>query len=83
MKDGALVERVEVVSPYFDYVGPELVDVYITNECVLPAARSSDDRADGYLISAATTRPRRCTGASSLRSNHTAHVRLTDTHVCP
>ena len=35
-EEGKLVERVDVVNPYYDYVGPELVDVFITNECVLP-----------------------------------------------
>lgn len=34
-EEGKLVERVDVVNPYYDYVGPELVDVFITNECVL------------------------------------------------
>ena len=29
---GNLVEKVEVVNPYYDYVNPELLDVYITNE---------------------------------------------------
>ena len=33
-EEGKLVERVDVVNPYYDYVGPELVDVFITNECV-------------------------------------------------
>ena len=33
-EEGKLVEHVDVVNPYYDYVGPELVDVFITNECV-------------------------------------------------
>ena len=31
-EEGNLVEKVEVVNPYYDYVNPELLDVYITNE---------------------------------------------------
>ena len=31
-EEGSLVEHVDVVNPYYDYVGPELVDVFITNE---------------------------------------------------
>lgn len=31
-EEGDLVERVEVFNPYYDYVDPELLDVYITNE---------------------------------------------------
>ena len=31
-EEGALVDRVDVVNPYYDYVGPELVDVFITND---------------------------------------------------
>ncbi|KAI0710457.1 eukaryotic translation initiation factor 2B beta subunit [Cerioporus squamosus] len=31
-EEGKLVERVDVVNPYYDYVGPELVDVFITND---------------------------------------------------
>ncbi|PIL24487.1 hypothetical protein GSI_14242 [Ganoderma sinense ZZ0214-1] len=33
-EEGKLVERVDVVNPYYDYVGPELVDVFITNELI-------------------------------------------------
>jgi translation initiation factor eIF-2B subunit beta len=32
--EGELVDKVDVVNPYYDYVSPNLVDVYITNECV-------------------------------------------------
>ncbi|RDX45494.1 eukaryotic translation initiation factor 2B beta subunit [Polyporus arcularius HHB13444] len=31
-EEGKLVERVDVVNPYYDYVSPELVDVFITND---------------------------------------------------
>jgi translation initiation factor eIF-2B subunit beta len=31
-EEGHLLDRVDVLNPYFDYVQPELVDVYITNE---------------------------------------------------
>lgn len=31
-EEGSLVESVEVVNPYYDYVDPELLDVFITNE---------------------------------------------------
>ncbi|KAH9950258.1 eukaryotic translation initiation factor 2B beta subunit [Amylocystis lapponica] len=31
-EEGALVDKVDVVNPYYDYVGPELVDVFITND---------------------------------------------------
>lgn len=31
-EEGDLVDKVDVVNPYYDYVRPELVDVYITNE---------------------------------------------------
>ena len=31
-EEGDLVDKVDVVNPCFDYVRPELVDVYITNE---------------------------------------------------
>ena len=31
-EEGNLVEKVEVVNPYYDYVNPELLYVYITNE---------------------------------------------------
>jgi len=27
-----LVDKVEVVNPYYDYVQPELIDAYITND---------------------------------------------------
>jgi len=30
--EGDLVDKVDVVNPYYDYVRPELVDAYITNE---------------------------------------------------
>ena len=30
--EGSLVEKVEVYNPYYDYVDPEFLDVYITNE---------------------------------------------------
>ena len=32
--EGNLVNKVDIVNPTFDYVQPELVDVFITNECV-------------------------------------------------
>ena len=31
-EEGALVDKVDVINPYYDYVAPELLDVYITNE---------------------------------------------------
>ncbi|KDQ60904.1 hypothetical protein JAAARDRAFT_67332 [Jaapia argillacea MUCL 33604] len=31
-EEGDLVDKVDVINPYFDYVRPELVDVYITND---------------------------------------------------
>ena len=31
-EEGALVDNVEVFNPYFDYVNPELLNVFITNE---------------------------------------------------
>ena len=31
-EEGNLVDKVDVMNPYYDYVGPELVDVFITNE---------------------------------------------------
>ena len=31
-EEGSLVDKVDVLNPYYDYVGPELVDVFITNE---------------------------------------------------
>lgn len=31
-EEGPLVDKVDVINPYYDYVGPELVDVFITNE---------------------------------------------------
>ena len=30
--EGELVDKVDVVNPYFDYVQPELIDAYITKE---------------------------------------------------
>lgn len=30
--EGDLVDKVDVVNPFYDYVRPELVDAYITNE---------------------------------------------------
>ena len=41
-EEGNLVEKVEVVNPYYDYVNPELLDVYITNEWILPFYSASD-----------------------------------------
>ena len=35
-EEGNLVNKVDVVNPYYDYVRPELIDVFITNECVVP-----------------------------------------------
>ncbi|KII89121.1 hypothetical protein PLICRDRAFT_40754 [Plicaturopsis crispa FD-325 SS-3] len=31
-EEGALVDKVDVINPYYDYVGPELVDAFITND---------------------------------------------------
>jgi len=31
-EEGNLVDRVDVINPYYDYVRPELVDAYITND---------------------------------------------------
>lgn len=31
-EEGDLVDKVEVVNPYYDYLCPELIDVFITNE---------------------------------------------------
>ncbi|KAG6909633.1 hypothetical protein DXG01_016415 [Tephrocybe rancida] len=33
-EEGDLVDKVEVINPYYDYLRPELVDVFITNEYV-------------------------------------------------
>jgi translation initiation factor eIF-2B subunit beta len=33
-EEGHLLDKVDVLNPYFDYVQPELLDVYITNEYV-------------------------------------------------
>ncbi|TFY82987.1 hypothetical protein EWM64_g1027 [Hericium alpestre] len=37
-EEGELVDKVDVISPYYDYVRPELVDVYITNDGDHPPA---------------------------------------------
>lgn len=34
-----LVDKVDVVNPYYDYVRPDLVDVYVTNEYACPLFR--------------------------------------------
>ncbi|GJE96453.1 eukaryotic translation initiation factor 2B beta subunit [Phanerochaete sordida] len=31
-EEGALVDKVEVLNPYYDYVAPDLVDVFVTND---------------------------------------------------
>ena len=31
-EEGKLVDKVHVINPYYGYVAPELLDVYITNE---------------------------------------------------
>ena len=31
-EEGDLVDKVDVINPYYDYVHPELLDVFITNE---------------------------------------------------
>lgn len=31
-EEGSLVDKVDVINPYYDYVRPDLVDAYITNE---------------------------------------------------
>ncbi|KAF7970213.1 hypothetical protein HWV62_8451 [Athelia sp. TMB] len=31
-EEGGLVDKVDVINPYYDYVHPELVDAYITND---------------------------------------------------
>jgi translation initiation factor eIF-2B subunit beta len=33
-EEGDLVEKVDVVNPYYDYLRPEFIDVFITNEWV-------------------------------------------------
>jgi translation initiation factor eIF-2B subunit beta len=33
-EEGDLVDKVDVVNPYYDYVRPELIDAFITNEYV-------------------------------------------------
>ena len=58
-EEGDLVDKVDVVNPYYDYVRPELVDVYVTNEyvCLL----LSPSRIDRHPPAAIIHR-RRCTG---------------------
>jgi translation initiation factor eIF-2B subunit beta len=34
-EEGELIDKVEVVNPYYDYLRPELIDGYITNEYVI------------------------------------------------
>ena len=48
-EEGKLVERVDVVNPYYDYVSPELIDVFITNECVY-SSRSAARWADATSL---------------------------------
>jgi translation initiation factor eIF-2B subunit beta len=31
-EEGGLVDKVDVINPYYDYVRPELIDAFITNE---------------------------------------------------
>lgn len=31
-EEGNLVDKVDVLNPYYDYIGPELIDVFITND---------------------------------------------------
>lgn len=31
-EEGGLVDKVDVINPFYDYVHPDLLDVYITNE---------------------------------------------------
>jgi translation initiation factor eIF-2B subunit beta len=31
-QEGDLLDKVSVVNPYYDYVGPEVIDAFITNE---------------------------------------------------
>jgi translation initiation factor eIF-2B subunit beta len=31
-EEGSLVDKVDVVNPFYDYVQPNLVDAFITNE---------------------------------------------------
>ena len=33
-EEGDLVDKVDVVNPFFDYVRPEMIDAYVTNESV-------------------------------------------------
>jgi len=33
-EEGDLVDKVDVINPYYDYVRPELIDTFITNEFV-------------------------------------------------
>jgi len=37
-EQGDLVDKVDVVNPYYDYVEPGLIDVYITNDGDHPPA---------------------------------------------
>jgi translation initiation factor eIF-2B subunit beta len=62
-EEGDLVDKVDVVNPYYDYVRPELVDVYVTNEygCLLPSPPLLNRHSP-----AAITHHRRCIGKSAL-----------------
>lgn len=64
-EEGDLVDKVDVVNPYYDYVSPDLVDVYVTNEYVYLPPRP-------YVltgrVTAGITHHRRCTGKSALTS---------------
>jgi translation initiation factor eIF-2B subunit beta len=31
-EDGDLVDKVDVMNPFYDYVRPEMIDAYVTNE---------------------------------------------------
>lgn len=67
-EEGDLVDKVDVVNPYYDYVRPDLVDVYVTNEyaylsCSFPFP--SPPPPDIHPP-AAITHHRRCTGKSAL-----------------
>ncbi len=64
-EEGDLVDKVDVVNPYYDYVRPELVDVYVTNEYAYLLLLSIAFPLDRHPP-AAITHHRRCTGKSAL-----------------
>jgi translation initiation factor 2B subunit (eIF-2B alpha/beta/delta family) len=64
-EEGDLVDKVDVVNPYYDYVRPELVDVYVTNEYAYLLLLPSPSPLDRHPA-AAITHHRQCTGKSAL-----------------